>query len=92
MAEVNIKRASLLKGFHFAFCRSRSRSPSEARSKLPTELVKHFEFGLVEPGDPNNPQEIPYTNVETQKPIKVRYGSNGRRSRHSSGNSARRKM
>merc|ERR1712106_1027533 len=72
--------------------RSRSRSPSEARSKLPTELVKHFEFGLVEPGDPNNPQEIPYTNVETQKPIKVRYGSNGRRSRHSSGNSARRKI
>jgi len=72
--------------------RSRSRSPSEARSKLPTELVNHFEFGLVEPGDPNNPQEIPYTNVETQKPIKVRYGSNGRRSRHSSGNSARRKI
>ena len=29
--------------------RSRSRSPSEARAKLPTELVKHFEFGLVEP-------------------------------------------
>lgn len=72
--------------------RSRSRSPSEARSKLPSELVKHFEFGLVEPGDPNNPQDIPYTNVETQKPIKVRYGSNGRRSRHSSGNSARRKI
>merc|ERR1719206_1064620 len=72
--------------------RSRSRSPSEARSKLPTELVKHFEFGLVEPGDPNNPQDIPYTNVETQKPIKVRYGSNGRRSRHNSGASARRKI
>ena len=67
--------------------RSRSRSPSEARAKLPTELVKHFEFGLVDPEDNNNPQDIPYINVETQKPVKVRYGS-GRRSRHSSGQSA----
>ena len=68
--------------------RSRSRSPSEARAKLPTELVKHFEFGLVEPEESLNPREIPYINVETQKPVKVRYGSNGRRSRHSSGQSA----
>lgn len=74
--------------------RSRSRSPSEARARLPTELVKHFEFGLVEPEESLNPQEIPYINVETQKPVKVRYGSNGRRSRHSSGQSAnaRRKL
>lgn len=73
--------------------RSRSRSPSEARAKLPTELVKHFEFGLVEPED-NNPQDIPYINVETQKPVKVRYGGSGRRSRHNSGQSAtaRRKL
>ena len=68
--------------------RSRSRSPSEARARLPTELVKHFEFGLVEPEESLDPQEIPYINVETQKPVKVRYGSNGRRSRHSSGQSA----
>ena len=68
--------------------RSRSRSPSEARARLPTELVKHFEFGLVEPEESLNPREIPYINVETQKPVKVRYGSNGRRSRHSSGQSA----
>ncbi len=68
--------------------RSRSRSPSEARARLPTELVKHFEFGLVDPEESLDPQEIPYINVETQKPVKVRYGSNGRRSRHSSGQSA----
>ena len=77
--------------------RSRSRSPSEARAKLPSDLVKHFEFGLVEPvsaGQGGDPQEIPYINVETQRPVKVRYGSNGRRSRHSSGQSAnaRRKL
>ena len=76
--------------------RSRSRSPSEARAKLPSDLVKHFEFGLVEPGAGQgaDPQEIPYINVETQKPVKVRYGSSGRRSRHSSGQSAtaRRKL
>ena len=72
--------------------RSRSRSPSEARAKLPTELVKHFEFGLVEPQQSHDPLDIPYINVETQKPIKMRYSSSGRRSRNSSGNSARRKM
>ena len=74
--------------------RSRSRSPSEARARLPTELVKHFEFGLVEPEESLDLQEIPYINVETQKPVRVRYGSNGRRSRHSSGQSAnaRRKL
>ena len=74
--------------------RSRSRSPSEARAKLPTELVKHFEFGLVDPGQTQDPQDIPYINVETQKPIKMRYNNNnsGRRSRNNSGNSARRKM
>ena len=83
--------------------RSRSRSPSEARAKLPTELVKHFEFGLVDPGQSQqDPQDIPYINVETQKPIKMRYNNNnnnnnnnnhsGRRSRNNSGSSARRKM
>ena len=78
--------------------RSRSRSPSEARAKLPTELVKHFEFGLVEPED-TDLKEIPYINVETQKPVKVslnkKYGIQDRRSRHSSGhsaNAARRKL
>ena len=72
--------------------RSRSRSPSEARAKLPTELVKHFEFGLVDPQQSQDPLDIPYINVETQKPIKMRYSNSGRRSRNSSGNSARRKM
>ena len=76
--------------------RSRSRSPSEARAKLPTELVKHFEFGLVDPQQSHqDPQDIPYINVETQKPIKMRYNNNnnsGRRSRNNSGSSARRKM
>ena len=84
--------------------RSRSRSPSEARAKLPTELVKHFEFGLVDPQQSQDPQDIPFINVETQKPIKMRYNNNnnnnhnnnhnhsGRRSRNNSGSSARRKM
>merc|ERR1719461_675501 len=72
--------------------RSRSRSPSEARARLPHELVKHFEFGLVEPQQSHDPLDIPYINVETQKPIKMRYSSSGRRSRNSSGNSARRKI
>ena len=69
--------------------RSRSRSPSEARARLPSELVKHIEFGLVEPETSDNPQEIPYINVETQAPVRsVRLGSSGRRSRHNSGGSA----
>jgi len=72
--------------------RSRSRSPSEARSKLPSELIKHFDFDLQDPPeDTSKLQEIPYTNVETQKPIKVRY-SHGSRSRHASGNSSKKIM
>lgn len=72
--------------------RSRSRSPSEARARLPQELVKHFEFGLVEPGleQSSNPMDIPYINVETDQPVRaVRLTSSGsgRRSRHSSGQS-----
>ena len=68
--------------------RSRSRSPSEARARLPQELVKHVEFGLVEPGveQSANPQDIPYINVETEQPVRRMAGS-GRRSRHSSGQS-----
>jgi len=68
--------------------RSRSRSPSEARARLPHELTKHFELGLVEPGQ--DKEEIPYTAVTTERPVNVRYGS-GRRSRHSSGGASRRR-
>merc|ERR1719461_864984 len=68
--------------------RSRSRSPSEARARLPHELTKHFELGLVEPGQ--DKEEIPYTAVTTERPVNMRYGS-GRRSRHSSGGAARRR-
>ena len=68
--------------------RSRSRSPSEARARLPHELTKHFELGLVEPGQ--DKEEIPYTAVTTERPVNVRYGS-GRRSRHSSGGVSRRR-
>ena len=68
--------------------RSRSRSPSEARARLPHELTKHFELGLVEPGQ--DKEEIPYTAVTTERPVNVRYGS-GRRSRHSSGGPSRRR-
>ena len=67
--------------------RSRSRSPSEARARLPQELTKHFELGLVEPGQ--DKEEIPYTAVTTERPVHLRAGS-GRRSRHSSGGGRRR--
>ena len=54
--------------------RSRSRSPSEARAhRLPQELTKHFELGLVEPA--GNREEIPYTAVTTDRPVNVRLGS-----------------
>ncbi len=39
--------------FDLFLTRSRSRSPSEARAKLPTELTRHFEFDLVEPASPS---------------------------------------
>ena len=42
------------------FCRSRSRSPSEARARLPSELTKHFEYSLVEPPSPSQLQERNY--------------------------------
>lgn len=79
--------------------RSRSRSPaSEARHRLPAEVLQHVEFGLVEPNCDSVKGEIPFTNVETARPVKLRgYGSpttpsgsqtpvsTGRRSRHNSG-------
>ena len=68
--------------------RSRSRSPSEARARLPQDLTKHFELGLVEP--PQDREEIPYTAVTTDRPVNVRFGS-GRRSRHNSGGGGHRR-
>ena len=56
---------------HFRFClRSRSRSPGgESRSRhhqLPPELLRHLEYGLVDPPPAVAMRgEIPYTNVET---------------------------
>eukprot|EP00095_Tigriopus_kingsejongensis_P005999 maker-scaffold505_size153196-snap-gene-0.22 protein:Tk05999 transcript:maker-scaffold505_size153196-snap-gene-0.22-mRNA-1 annotation:"4.1 G protein " len=80
--------------------RSRSRSPaSEARHRLPAEVLQHVEFGLVEPNSESVKGEIPYTNVETARPVKLRgFGgpqqpgpvrgpSGDRRSRHNSGGS-----
>ncbi len=45
--------------------RSRSRSPGESRARLPSEVVKHLEFGLVEPSADSMRGEIPFTNVQT---------------------------
>ena len=56
--------------------RSRSRSPGESRSsrshasQLPEELLRHVEFGLVEPSGDDDVRlrgEIPFTNVETTR-------------------------
>lgn len=47
--------------------RSRSRSPSESKTRLPEELKKHLEFELVETDGMTEEQlrEIPYTAVKT---------------------------
>ncbi|VVC26176.1 Hypothetical protein CINCED_3A024797 [Cinara cedri] len=47
--------------------RSRSRSPSEGKTRLPEELKKHLEFELVETDGMTEEQlrEIPYTAVKT---------------------------
>lgn len=47
--------------------RSRSRSPSESKTRLPEELKKHLEFELVETEGMTDEQlrEIPYTAVKT---------------------------
>ncbi|XP_063225900.1 band 4.1-like protein 4 isoform X2 [Bacillus rossius redtenbacheri] len=47
--------------------RSRSRSPSDAKARLPDELKKHLEFGLIETEGMSESQlrEIPYKVVET---------------------------
>ena len=58
--------------------RSRSRSPGESRnsrghvSQLPEEVLRHVEFGLVEPSGEDDARlrgEIPFTNVETAKGV-----------------------
>ena len=58
--------------------RSRSRSPGESRSsrghvaQLPEEVLRHVEFGIVEPSGEDDVRlrgEIPFTNVETSKNI-----------------------
>ena len=58
--------------------------------RLPAELLQHLEFGLVEPNTESMRGEIPFTNVQTARPVKVRanYVQNGNsRSRHNSGGS-----
>lgn len=47
--------------------RSRSRSPSEGKTRLPEELKKHLEFELIETEGMTDEQlrEIPYTAVKT---------------------------
>ena len=62
--------------------RSRSRSPgSEARSRpMPAELMRHLEFGLVEPTKEGLRGEIPFTNVETAAAARpARVGGGGGR-------------
>ncbi|KAJ3640243.1 hypothetical protein Zmor_003553 [Zophobas morio] len=54
--------------------RSRSRSPSEAKSWLSEELKKHLEFDLIDTTGMSDSQlkEIPYTVVQTNKPKHVK--------------------
>lgn len=84
--------------------RSRSRSPGvEARNRLPAEVLQHVDFELIEPNQDNMKGLIPFTNVETAKPIKVKNYNNNKpmppppshhhpsfdqRSRHTSGGSS----
>ena len=60
------------------YLRSRSRSPGESRSsrghvaQLPEEVLRHVEFGIVDPSGEDDVRlrgEIPFTNVETTKNI-----------------------
>nr|XP_023011642.1 band 4.1-like protein 4 [Leptinotarsa decemlineata]XP_023011643.1 band 4.1-like protein 4 [Leptinotarsa decemlineata]XP_023011644.1 band 4.1-like protein 4 [Leptinotarsa decemlineata] len=62
--------------------RSRSRSPAEAKTWLPSELKKHLEFDLVETTGMSDLQlkEIPYTVVQTNysKHVKLKHSNSTR--------------
>jgi hypothetical protein len=73
-------------GSVFFFSRSRSRSPSENKPRLPDELKKHLEFDLIDTDGMSEAQlrEIPYKVVETNaKAMRVKMSPNNKQSQHS---------
>lgn len=71
----------------FYLIRSRSRSPSESKPRLPDELKQHLEFQLVETEGMSESQlrEIPYKVIETNtaKAVRVRLSPTSKRRNHS---------
>jgi hypothetical protein len=68
------------------FCRSRSRSPSENKARLPDELKKHLEFDLIDTDGMSEAllRVIPYKVVETNaKAMRLKMSPNSKQTQHS---------
>ena len=67
----------------FSICRSRSRSPTDSKRRLPDELKQHLQFTLIETDGMTESQlrEIPYKVVETDsaKAIRVKLSPTNKR-------------